>query len=69
MEFPFAAVRLRTDAAKRFKKVANATAVMWEMLMVAEHTFRRVKHSELMAEVYRGVQCGDGQRRKTEVAA
>ena len=27
-ESPFAALRLRTDAAKRFKKVANATAVV-----------------------------------------
>ena len=29
IESPFAALRLRTDAAKRFKKVANATAVIW----------------------------------------
>ena len=29
VESPFAAVRLRTDAAKRFKKVANATALIW----------------------------------------
>jgi hypothetical protein len=28
VESPFAAVRLRTAAAKRFKKVENATAVM-----------------------------------------
>ncbi|MDH4195051.1 MAG: hypothetical protein OEW33_07385 [Nitrospirota bacterium] len=68
VESPFAAVRLRTDAAKRFKKVANATAV-WKMLRVAEQTFRRVKHPELMAEVYRGVKCVDGEHDKTEVAA
>jgi putative transposase len=36
IESPFAAVRLRTDAAKRFTKVANATALLWRMLMVAE---------------------------------
>ena len=30
VESPFAALRLRTDAAKRFKKVANATAVVWK---------------------------------------
>ncbi len=30
VESPFAAVRLRTGAAKRFKKVENATAVIWE---------------------------------------
>ncbi len=33
IESPFAALRLRTDAAKRFKKVANATAVIWKMLL------------------------------------
>ena len=31
IESPFAALRLRTDAAKQFKKVANAT-VIWKML-------------------------------------
>ena len=45
VESPFAAVRLRTDAATRFKKVAKATAVIWKMLMVAEQTFRRLKPS------------------------
>lgn len=69
VESPFAAVRLRTNAAKRFKKVANATAVIWKMLMVAEQTFRRVKHPELMTEVYRGVKCIDGRQNKNEVAA
>jgi hypothetical protein len=38
---PFAAVRLRTAAAKRFKNVDNATAVIWKTLMIAEKTFRR----------------------------
>jgi transposase-like protein len=40
IESPFAALRLRTDAAKRFKKVPNATAAIWKLLMVAEKTFR-----------------------------
>ncbi len=48
VESPFAAARLRTDAAKRFKTVKNATAVIWKMLLVAERAFRRVKHPELM---------------------
>ncbi|MDA2910833.1 hypothetical protein MYX04_07880 [Nitrospiraceae bacterium AH_259_D15_M11_P09] len=69
VESPFAAARLRTDAAKRFKKVANATAVIWRMLLVAERAFRRVKHPELMSEVYRGVQYVDGRQAKTEAAA
>ena len=33
VESPFAAVRLRTAAAKRFKKVENATAVIWKTLL------------------------------------
>jgi hypothetical protein len=31
---PFAAVRLRTGAAKRYKRVKNATAVIWKTLRV-----------------------------------
>ena len=69
VESPFAAARLRTDAAKRFKKVTNATAVIWKMLLVAERAFRRVKHPELMLEVYRGARFVDGVEEKTRVAA
>jgi transposase-like protein len=54
VESPFAALRLRTDAAKRFKKVANAQAMIWKMLMVAEKRFRRLKSPHLMKDVYRG---------------
>ena len=36
VESPFAALRLRTDAAKRFKKVENATAVIWKILLIAQ---------------------------------
>ena len=43
VESPFAGLRLRTDAAKRFKKVENAQAVIWKMLLVAEKRFRRLK--------------------------
>jgi transposase-like protein len=32
VESPFGALRLRTDAAKRFKKVESATAVIFKML-------------------------------------
>ena len=39
VESPFAAVRLRTAAAKRFKKVKNATAVIWKTLLIAEKRF------------------------------
>jgi putative transposase len=60
VESPFAAVRLRTDAAKRFKKVANATALIWRLLLVAEKRFRKLDAAHLAGEVYRGVKYEDG---------
>ena len=60
IESPFAALRLRTDAATRFKKVANATAVVWKMLLVAERRFRRINSPELLPAVAAGLQYHDG---------
>lgn len=60
IESPFAALRLRTDAAKRFKKIENATAVIWKALMVAQKRFRRLDAPELLKEVYKGVGFADG---------
>ena len=60
VESPFAALRMRTDAAKRFKKVANATAVVWKMLLVAERKFRRINSPELLPDVAAGQQYHDG---------
>lgn len=60
VESPFAALRLRTDAAKRFKKVANAQAVIWKMLLVAEKRFRRLRAPHLMKDVYLGVNYVNG---------
>jgi transposase-like protein len=65
VESPFATVRLRTTAAKRFKKVENATALIWRLLQVAESTFRRLKGAELLPAVYAGVQYADGMPRTT----
>lgn len=62
VESPFAAVRLRTSAAKRFKKVENATAMIWRLLLVAERHFRKLNAPHLCAEVYAGVAYADGQR-------
>ncbi len=67
VESPFATVRLRTTAAKRFKKVENATALIWKMLQVAESTFRRLKGAELLPAVYAGMQYKDGVQRTTRV--
>lgn len=60
VESPFAALRLRTDAAKRFKKVQNATSVIWKTLMVAQKRFRKLDAPELLKEVYEGVRFADG---------
>ena len=60
VESPFSALRLRTDAARRFKKVANARAVIWKMLRVAEKRFRRLKAPHLMKDVYQGAQYANG---------
>ena len=60
LESPFAALRLRTDAARRYKRVDRAIAVIWKMLMVAEKRFRRLQAPELMADVYLGARYVDG---------
>lgn len=67
VESPFAALRLRTDAAKRFKKVSNATAVIWKMLMIAEKRFRRLHAPELLKDVYLGVRFENGVRVMREI--
>src|SRR5262245_2387152 len=72
VESPFATVRLRTTAAKRFKKVENATALIWKILQVAESTFRKLKGAELLPAVYAGAQYVDGvlmRRTQQKIAA
>jgi putative transposase len=60
VESPFAALRLRTGAAKRFKKVTNATAVIWKMLMLAEKRFRKLDAPDKLKQVFEGFQFKDG---------
>jgi transposase-like protein len=52
VESPFAALRLRTDAAKRYKKVDSATAVIWKMLLLAEQRFRRLDAPEKLLQIH-----------------
>jgi putative transposase len=54
VESPFSSVRIRTDAARRFKRVANATAVVWKTLAVAQRRFRKLTAPELCDAVFRG---------------
>jgi len=72
VESPFAALRLRTDAAKRYKRVDRATALIWRLLMVAEQRFRRLKGADLLPQVYQAPFRANGeveQRVMEEVAA
>jgi len=60
VESPFSSVRLRTDAAKRFKKIQSASAMIWKLLQVAEKNFRALKGFWLLPDVYKGVEFIDG---------
>lgn len=53
-------MRLRTDAAKRYKKVRNAEALIWKILLIAEKKFRRLNAPHLVEEVYKGKKFVDG---------
>ena len=66
VESPFAALRLRTDVAKRYKKIENATAVIWKMLLLAEQRFRRLDAPERLTQVFLGVGFRDGVEIKRE---
>ena len=51
---------LRTGAARRYTKVANAEALIWKILMIAEKKFRRLNSPELLEQVYNGPRFEDG---------
>ena len=73
VESPVAAARWRTSAAKRFKTVDSATAIIWKLLQIAEQTFRRLNAPELLPAVSAGAQYVEGIKKITvnhqEVAA
>lgn len=52
VESPFAAVRLRTKVAKRFRNVINATAIIWKILMLQEQSFRKLQGWRKLNDVY-----------------
>ena len=66
VESPFAALRLRTDAAKRYRKIENATAVIWKMLMMAEQRFRRLDGPQKLELVYLGIDLHEIEEAKRE---
>ena len=69
VQAPFDMVRLRTNAARRFKRVENATAMIWKLLRVAERAWRHLKGSELLQEVYDGHPFADGVKVVTKSKA
>ncbi|MFB3112558.1 MAG: IS256 family transposase [Gemmatimonadales bacterium] len=66
VESPFASVRLRTTAAKRFKRVDSATALIWKLLTVAEKRFRRLDAPHLLKDVFEGRKFRDGKPVSTQ---
>ena len=66
VESPFASVRLRTTAAKRFKRVESATALIWKLLTVAEKRFRRLDAPHLLSDVFEGRKFEDGKPVSTQ---
>ncbi len=62
VESPFAAMRLRTGAAKRFKNLTNAAALIWKVLRVAETRFRKLDAPHLLTEVAAGATFVDEER-------
>jgi len=65
VESPFASVRLRTDASRRYKRVESAQAIIWKMLRVAERAWRRLNAPELLPLVAAGVPFKDGKMRRS----
>ena len=61
IESPFASARLRTTAAKRFKRVESATALIWKLLTVAEKRFRKLNAPHLLRDVFEGRKFEDGK--------
>ena len=61
VESPFASVRLRTSAAKRFKRVENATALIWKLMGVAEKQFRKLDAPHQLKDVFEGRKFEDGK--------
>ena len=51
IESPFATVRLRTDAAKRFRSSKSGTHLVFKVLQSCEQRWSRISHPEKLKEV------------------
>lgn len=61
VESPFASVRLRTGAAKRYTRVEHATALIWKLLAVAEKRFRKLDAPHQLKDVFERRKFEDGK--------
>ena len=43
-----------------YKKVENATAVLWKLLLIAERRFHKLTAAPLVKAVFLGAQCTNG---------
>lgn len=67
VESPFNAVRLRTDASRRFKRVDSAKAIIWKTLQIAEKSWRKLNSPELLPLVLQGEKFKDGKREEKKI--
>jgi len=63
VESPFDMIRLRTTPARRFKRVDNASSMIWKLLMIGQKAWRSLKGSELLRDVYDGKKFVDGKKK------
>ena len=52
LESPFASLRLKAYAAKRYNRVIRATALILKLFTVPEELVRRLRGSKLLPQVY-----------------
>lgn len=67
VESPFSSVRLRTDAAHRYKCVEGANAIIWKMRRVAEKSWRKLNAPQLLPLIASGMKCKDGVMLKSKL--
>ena len=68
VESPSAVLRLRTDAAKGYKKVTSVMALICKMLLVAERSFRKLAAPEKIMVVFPSIGSTDRLEVKGEEA-
>ena len=68
VESPFAGVRLRTNAAKRFKKTKSGVCLVHQVLLRLRRTWRRLKSAHLCSRVELPETTKTAKKAKTQVA-